>query len=83
MKVADFDFELPEELIAQEPVEPRDHSRLLVVNRDNGNIEHKRFYNCIDYIEPGDVLVVNNTRVLPARLFGEKKAAVRKSNLSY
>ncbi|KNZ71070.1 S-adenosylmethionine/tRNA-ribosyltransferase- isomerase [Thermincola ferriacetica] len=75
MKVADFDFELPEELIAQEPVEPRDHSRLLVVNRDNGNIEHKRFYNCIDYIEPGDVLVVNNTRVLPARLFGEKKGS--------
>ncbi len=72
MKVSDFDFFLPEELIAQQPIEPRDHSRLLVMNRHSGALEHRQFYNCIEYLEPGDVLVVNKTRVLPARLFGEK-----------
>lgn len=73
MKVADFDFTLPEELIAQTPAEPRDNSRLMVLDRELGKIMHKRFYECVEYFEPGDVLVVNHTRVLPARLFGERK----------
>jgi len=73
MKVSEFDYELPEELIAQEPIYPRDHSRLMVVDRKNFKIEHKRFYNLIEYLQPGDVLVLNDTKVIPARLFGRKK----------
>ena len=69
MKLSEFDFELPEELIAQHPVEKRDTSRLMVVNRENGNIEHRHFYDILDYLKPGDVLVRNNTKVIPARLF--------------
>ena len=71
--VADFSFELPERLIAQQPVEPRDHSRLLVVHRDSGEIEHKRFYELDSVLTDGDVLVVNETRVIPARLMGKKR----------
>ena len=66
-------YDLPEELIAQNPVEPRDQSRLLVYHRDNSTIEHKHFYDVIDYLKQGDVLVINNTRVLPARLYGKKE----------
>ena len=66
-------YELPEELIAQVPVEPRDTSRLLVYDRKTGKINDKRFYNIIDYLKQGDVLVLNNTRVLPARLLGYKE----------
>lgn len=73
MKVADFDFYLPESLIAQEPIEPRDNSRLLVLHKDNANLEHKKFYQVLDYLQPGDLLVVNNTKVIPARLFGIKE----------
>ena len=73
MKLSEFDFDLPEELIAQHPVEQRDTSRLMVVNRENGTIEHKHFYDIIDYLKPGDVLVRNNTKVIPARLFGIKE----------
>lgn len=65
-------YDLPEELIAQTPVEPRDSSRLLVYHKDSNLIEHKIFKNIIDYFKPGDVLVVNNTKVIPARLFGKK-----------
>ena len=65
-------YDLPEELIAQTPIEPRDHARLLVCHKNNGNIEHKKFYNVIDYLKSGDILVVNNTKVLPARLYGRK-----------
>lgn len=65
-------YELPEELIAQKPVEPRDSSRLLVYDRQNDEVEHKHFYDIIDYLKPNDILVVNKTKVLPARLFGEK-----------
>lgn len=72
MLVTDFDYELPKELIAQHPMEPRDHSRLLVVNKDSGAIEHKHFYDLIEYLHPGDVLVFNDTRVIPARLHGFK-----------
>ena len=72
MKVSEFDYELPEELIAQEPIYPRDHSRLMVIDKRNNNIIHKKFYNLIHFLESGDVLVLNNTKVLPARLFGQK-----------
>ncbi len=73
MKVSDFDFNLPEELIAQTPLQQRDTSRLMVVNRENNTIEHKHFYDVIDYLNPGDILVRNNTKVIPARLFGIKE----------
>ena len=73
MKTSDFDYNLPQELIAQTPVEPRDSSRLLVYHRDTGAVEHKIFRDVIDYLNPGDVLVVNQTRVIPARLYGVKE----------
>ncbi|MGM0101329.1 S-adenosylmethionine:tRNA ribosyltransferase-isomerase [Enterococcus sp. AZ141] len=69
----DFDFELPEELIAQTPLSDRSSSRLLVVDRETGKFEDKHFYNIIDELEPGDALVMNDTRVLPARIYGEKQ----------
>ena len=73
MKTSDFYYDLPEELIAQTPVEPRDHSRLLVYRRSSGQMEHKHFYDIIDYLNPGDALVINETRVIPARLLGVKE----------
>lgn len=72
MNTADFDFDLPEELIAQTPLEKRDASRLLIVNRQTGEFSDQHFDNIIDQLEPGDALVMNNTRVLPARLYGQK-----------
>ena len=72
MNTADFDFHLPEELIAQTPLEKRDASRLLVVDRSSGEFSDQHFDSIIDQIQPGDALVMNNTRVLPARLYGEK-----------
>ena len=72
MKLSDFDFDLPDNLIAQNAVEPRDHSKLMVLGKDKQTIEHKKFYNISDYLKDGDVLVVNRTRVIPARLFGKK-----------
>ncbi len=69
MKTSDFDYYLPEELIAQTPLEPRDTSKMLVYDRKNDKVEHKHFYDIIDYLNAGDVLVVNNTKVLPARIF--------------
>ncbi len=73
MKVSDFNYELPEELIAQTPIEKRDTSKLMVLNREKQTIEHKVFKDIIDYLKPGDVLVRNNTKVLPARLYGKKE----------
>lgn len=73
MNINDFDFTLPDELIAQTPLSSRDTSRLMVLNREKQTIEHKHFYDIIDYLNPGDVLVRNNTKVIPARLFGIKK----------
>ena len=73
MKVEDFDYELPEELIAQTPIEKRDESRLLVLDKETGKIEHKKFYNIVDYLEKGDTLVLNDSKVLPARLVGLKE----------
>ena len=73
MKTSDFDYVLPEELIAQTPIEPRDHSRLMVVHRGTGAIEHKHFYDLPQYLRPGDALVINETKVIPARLLGVKE----------
>ena len=73
MKIDLFDFELPEELIAQKPSEKRDHSRLLAINKQNHTYEDKMFYDVLDYLQPGDVLVRNNTKVIPARLHGVKE----------
>jgi len=73
MKTSDFDYYLPENLIAQTPVYPRDSSRLLVYDREKDKIEHKHFYNLLDYLKEGDVLVRNNTKVLPARMFATTK----------
>lgn len=69
----DFNYNLPSELIAQKPAKPRDHSRLLLLDKKTGAISHKYFYNIIDYLQPGDVLVLNNSKVFPARLKGKKK----------
>lgn len=73
MKTSDFEYHLPPEFIAQTPVEPRDHSRLMVLHRANGSIEHRRFYELTDYIEADDVLVFNNSRVIPARILGQEE----------
>ncbi len=73
MRTDDFDYTLPEELIAQYPAEPRDSCRLLVLDRDTGGVEHRVFTDILDYLEPGDLLVANQTRVLPARLMGNKR----------
>ena len=73
MKVSEFNYDLPEELIAQTPIEKRDESKLMVLNKKQQTIQHKTFKNIIDYLEPGDVLVRNNTKVIPARLYGKKE----------
>ena len=72
MKVTDFDYELPEELIAQTPLEDRTSSRLLVLDKKTGKIEHKHFYDILDYLTDNDVLVLNDTKVLPSRIYGHK-----------
>ncbi len=73
MKLSDFDYNLPKNLIAQEPIKPRDHSRLLVLDKETGEIKHKHFYDIVDYFNKGDVIVLNNSKVFPARLIGNKK----------
>ena len=73
MDIESFDYHLPESLIAQTPLKNRDESRLLVLGRKTGDIEHKYFKNVIDYLQAGDTLVLNDTRVMPARLFGLKE----------
>ena len=77
MKVSDFNYDLPEELIAQTPLEKRDESRLMVLDRKNQTIEHKTFKDIVDYLEPGDCLVRNNTKVIPARLYGKKATGAK------
>jgi len=73
IKTSDFDYNLPEKLIAQTPLEKRDNSKMLVLDKETGNIEHKKFNNIIDYLEEGDILVINDTKVIPARLYGVKE----------
>ncbi len=70
MKTSDFDYHLPQELIAQSPSEPRDHSRLMILDRISGEIEHRKFYDLVEYLNDGDVLVFNDSRVIPARMYG-------------
>lgn len=77
MNVSDFNYELPEELIAQVPIKQRDESRLMVLDRKNEAIEHKVFKDIIDYLNEGDCLVINNTKVIPARIYGEKETGAR------
>lgn len=77
MKTSDFDYHLPESSIAQSPAEPRDSSRLLVLNRETGNIQHKTFHDVLDYLKPNDLLVLNQTRVIPARIFAKKETGGR------
>ena len=74
LKTSDFYYNLPENLIAQTPIEPRDSSRLLCFDRKSDKVEHKKFYDILDYLKSGDVLVVNNTKVIPARLFGKTES---------
>ena len=73
LKTSDFYYDLPQELIAQHPAEKRDNSSLMVIHRKTGDIEHKKFFNIIDYLNPGDVLVVNDSKVIPARLYGHSE----------
>lgn len=73
MKTSDFYYDLPEELIAQTPIEPRDHSRLMVLDKKNGSVEHRHFYDIVDLLNPGDCLILNDSRVLPARIYGVKE----------
>lgn len=73
MKTSDFFYELPQELIAQTPVEPRDSSRLMVINKETGEVEHRIFRDLIEYLKPNDCLILNDTRVIPARIYGVKK----------
>ena len=73
MKTSDFYYDLPQEQIAQTPIEPRDHSRLMVLHRDNDKIEHRHFYDILDYLDEGDCLIVNDSRVIPARIYGVKE----------
>ena len=77
LKVSDFNYNLPEELIAQVPIAKRDESRLMVLNRKTKTIEHKTFKDIIDYLEPGDCLVRNNTKVIPARIYGKKETGAK------
>lgn len=77
MRTGDFDYQLPAGLIAQNPVEPRDHSRLMVLHKGGGSIEHRQFFEIVDYLNPGDVLVLNDSRVIPARLKGKRQGGGR------
>ena len=77
MKVSEFNYELPEELIAQTPLEKRDESRLMILDKANQTIEHKTFKDIIEYLEPGDCLVRNNTKVIPARIYGKKETGAK------
>ena len=81
MKLTDFNYYLPEELIAQTPLEKRDESRLLVLNKETGEVEHKIFKDIIDYLNPGDCLVLNETRVIPARIYGKREGVTTPSGV--
>ena len=72
-KTSDYFYELPPELIAQTPIEPRDHSSMLVLDKSTGATSHAHFYDILNYLKPGDCLILNDSRVLPARIFGTKK----------
>ena len=77
MKRTDFYYDLPEELIAQEPLKDRSSSRLMILDKNTGEIEHKHFYDIVDELNEGDALILNDTKVLPARLYGQKEGTGR------
>ena len=77
MKLSDFDYILPEELIAQTPSEKRDNSRMMVLDRTSKEIQNKRFYDIVDYLDENTVLILNNTKVIPARLYGYKETGAK------
>ena len=81
LRTESYNFDLPEGLIAQVPAEPRDSSRLLVLKRDEGRMEHRFFRNIVDYLLPGDLLVLNDARVIPARLYGTKTGGTARSEI--
>lgn len=83
MNKSDFFYELPKELIAQHPAEPRDSSRLMVLDRKSDSILHRHFYDICDYLKPGDCLILNDTRVLPARIYGKKKTRAHMLNFCF
>lgn len=83
MKLSEFSFDLPEELIAEYPSNNRDESRLMVIHRDTGKIEHRLFKDLIEYFSEGDVMITNNTRVFPARMYGNKEKLALKSRFFY
>ncbi|MEK7699307.1 MAG: S-adenosylmethionine:tRNA ribosyltransferase-isomerase, partial [Planctomycetota bacterium] len=74
IRLSDYDYDLPKELIAQHPLENRDNARLLILHRDTGGIEHRKFSDITDYLQANDLLILNNTRVMPARIFGQKSS---------
>ena len=78
MKRSEFYYDLPQNLIAQDPLEQRDHSRLMVLNKETGEIEHRHFYDIVDLLNEGDVLVLNDSKVMPARLYGVKEGTMGK-----
>ena len=73
MKTSDFDYPLPKELIAQTPIEPRDNSRLMILQRADGSLEHRRFFEIVDFLEPGDVVVLNDSRVITGAAMGSQE----------
>ena len=77
MHIQEFDYELPEELIAQRPSEKRENSKMMVLNREKHLIEHKNFFNIVDYLDENCVLILNNTKVMPARLYGYKETGAK------
>ena len=77
MHIQEFDYELPEELIAQRPCEKRENSKMMVLNRSKSQIEHKNFFNILDYLDENCVLILNNTKVMPARLYGYKDTGAK------
>ena len=83
MKTSEVYYELPQELIAQTPLCQRDHSRLMVLNRESGEIIHRHFYDLVDLLRPGDCLIFNDSRVLPARLYGIKEGTGQRLNFCF
>lgn len=81
MRTSDFNYNLPKELIAQEPCAKRDHCRMLVLDKSTGEVQDKHFYDIVDFVDPGDLLVANETRVLPARLIGMKRGTEGEAEL--
>ena len=77
MLISEFDYELPEELIAQKPTEKREQSKMMVLNKENHIIEHKNFFNIVDYLDENCILILNNTKVMPARLYGYKDTGAK------